>query len=232
MNRNFLLLSGSLSVLFLASCGSTTSISNVGHNSLYRGELSETDVLGLPARGEISEADIRAALASASTGRVGLRPGESVLLIQSGALKPDPELQSAFEKRFRVTSSSGRPDGEGREEKHDRPDTKRIRLAAARAGATKIVCVWGLLESAEDSSGLGVVTWVPLVGNFIPDKRTVTRLTLRGLVMDTASGRWNSSATEPVIADRLTARVTEDRQMSKSIAAMKAEACEQLAARL
>lgn len=219
-----------MSILFLASCGSTTSISNVGHNSLYRGELSETDVLGLPARGEITEAEIRSALAGASSGRVGLRSGESVLLVQSGALKPDPEMQSAFERRFRVTACSGVPEGGGA--KQERPDPKRIRRAAARAGATKIVCVWGLLESAEDSTGLDVVTWVPLVGSFIPDKRTVTRLTLRGLVMDTASGRWSSATTDPVIADRVTAQVSQDYQTSKSIAAMKAKAYDQLAARL
>src|SRR5690348_4826402 len=53
----------------------------------YRGELSEFDVLGIP-RGEFtSEADIQRALAASKP--VHVRPGSSVLLIQSGALFPD-----------------------------------------------------------------------------------------------------------------------------------------------
>ena len=230
MKRLLLLLPGSLSILFLVSCGTTTSISNVGRNALYRGELAETDVLGLPMRGQISEADIRAALAGASSGRVGLRSGESILLIQSGALKPDPEMQSAFDSRYRVVTCSGLPDGGG--DKSTPPDPKRIRLAAARAGATKIVCVWGLVETADASSGLDIATWVPVVGDFIPGKRSVSRLTLRGLVMDTASGRWSSTTTEPVTSDWLTARVSEDLQTTRRILAMKKSAYEQLAARL
>src|ERR1035437_7071140 len=53
----------------------------------YRGELSEFDVLGI-SRGEItSDSEIRRTLETAKP--VKLRPGSSILLIQSGALFPD-----------------------------------------------------------------------------------------------------------------------------------------------
>src|SRR5258707_253791 len=53
----------------------------------YKGELSEYDVLGLTRAVVTSEAEIRRALDHAK--HVRLRPGSSILLIQSGAIFPD-----------------------------------------------------------------------------------------------------------------------------------------------
>src|SRR5258708_33159398 len=73
----------------------------------YRGELSEYDVLGIP-RGEVtSEADIQRAIESAKP--VKLRPGSSILLIQSGALFPDGPMVTELNKHFRVVPFSGVP---------------------------------------------------------------------------------------------------------------------------
>ena len=63
----------------------------------YHGELSEADVLGI-SRGEItSDAEIRRTREAAKP--VKLRPGSSILLIQSGALFPDELRQNTAPHR-------------------------------------------------------------------------------------------------------------------------------------
>jgi hypothetical protein len=208
--------------LALSSCA-TTSISNTGRNSLYSGELAETDLLGIPTGKNVSDATIQATLARASRTPMRLRGGDHVMLIQSGALQPDPALTQAFSSRVRVSAFSGLPAAE------KKPSPSALRLAAAQAGANKIVCVWGLLESAEHSTGMGAVTWLPVVGDFIPGRRTLSRITLKGMIMDTASGAWHSHSTTPVNASRLTAAIIEDTQSARQTDQMKADAYEQLA---
>src|SRR5204863_842906 len=83
--------------LLLAGCAKTRSISDSGYRpdtyghhgripspAGYRGELSEFDVLGINRDAAVSEEEIRQALDGAQ--RVRLKRGDSVLLIQSGAL--------------------------------------------------------------------------------------------------------------------------------------------------
>lgn len=214
------------SATLVLTCCATTSISNIGNNPLYRGELAETDLLGIPTGKNVSDATIQATLARASRTPMRLRGGDHVLLIQSGALQPDPALTQAFSSRVRVSAFSGLPPSE------NKLSPSALRLAAAQAGANKIVCVWGLLESAEHSTGMGAVTWLPVVGDLIPGRRTLSRITLKGMVMDTASGTWHSHSTTPVNASRLTAAITEDTQSARQHEQMKADAYEQLARKM
>lgn len=226
------LLSSVAAVVILSAC-ETTSISNVGRNPFYRGEIAEADLLGIPAGGSVTDAAIRATLMGASRSTVRLRKGEHILLIQSGSIQPDGALSQAFEHNVTVSPYSGLPQaGEHKTHPAERPDPRVLRMAAARAGASKIVCVWGILESAHDSTGFDSITWLPVVGEFIPGKRTVTRLTLKAMVMDTATGSWRSYSTEPIADKRVTAAVTEDTQSSRQIDRMKREAYAQLAQRM
>lgn len=216
-------------LLLLAAC-ETTSISNTGRNPLYRGELAETDLLGIPAGQAVTDATIQAALARSSRSSARVRRGDHVLLIQSGALQPDTMLTRAFASRVHVSPFSGLPPADSAGAR--KLDTSSLRLAAARAGANKIVCVWGLVESAHHSTGLDAVTWLPVVGDFIPGRRTLSRITLKGMVMDTATGTWQSHSTEPVGATRVTAALTQDTQSARQTDEMKSQAYEQLARKM
>ena len=89
-------------VFLLMGC-ETRSISDSGYrgrfawgsgNRYYQGELNEMDVIGAPAGQKIGEADITKALAAA--GSVRVRPGESLLVVQSGAIAPDGAMLDAL----------------------------------------------------------------------------------------------------------------------------------------
>ena len=162
----------------------------------YRGELSEFDVLGIP-RGEFtSEADIRRALEVSRP--VRLRPGSSILLIQSGALFPDGPMVTQMSKHFRVVPFSGMPSvrktasGALLTESSDPENySKSLRLTAARGGADFIVCYWGMLESESDRLPTKTVSWVPVVNWFMPDEKQRMRIQLKVALVDIRSGNWS-----------------------------------------
>jgi hypothetical protein len=162
----------------------------------YRGELNEFDVLGI-ARGQMtSESEIRRALDQAK--QVKLHPGNSILLIQSGAAFPDAPMMAALSKHFQVVPFSGvpsvsavesRPDyGSGNSESY----AKSLRLAAARGGNDFIVCYWGFLESANEDLVSKTVSWVPIPGLtwVLPDERQHMRIRLKLAIVDVRSGNW------------------------------------------
>lgn len=218
-------------LILLNSC-ETTSISNVGgRNPFYRGEISEMDLLDIPIGGGVTEEGIRSTLARSSHKSIRLHGGEHVLLIQSGSPQPDGSLSAAFAKHVSISPFSGLPAAESstRTTTSARLTPAELRMAAARAGASKIVCVWGLVESAHAPTGLESVSWVPVVGLFIPDKRTVSRLTLKGMVMDTATGAWHSYTTTPVACKRTTAGINEEYASISQTDQMKTEAYSKLA---
>ncbi len=80
--------------------------------------------------------------------------------------------------------------------------------------------------------GLDAVTWVPVVGEFIPGCRTVTRISLKGIVMDTASGAWQSFASQPFVSTRMTAAITRELSTAKNIESLKRQAYEDLVGRM
>ncbi len=153
----------------------------------YRGELSEFDVLGITRDEQASEADIRHALDSAR--RVRLAPGSSILLIQSGALFPDTVMVSELSKHFRVVPFSGVPSsnsGVTDPESYSRS----LRLAAARGGNDKILCYWGMLESASERLPTKTVSWVPIVNWVLPDESQRMRIQLKLALLDVRTGDW------------------------------------------
>ena len=162
----------------------------------YRGELSESDVLGIPHGEFTSEADIQRALAAARP--VRLHPGCSILLIQSGALFPDGPMVTELSKYFRVVPFSGVPEvrrtGSGalQTESPD-PDSyaKSLRLTAARGSTDFILCYWGKLESESDRLPTKTVSWVPIVNWFVPDEKQHMRIQLKVALVDVRSGNWS-----------------------------------------
>lgn len=182
-------------VVFLTGCA-TRSISNSGYNGdggyyyggrsghpFYRGELSEFDLLGVDAGGSVTEEQISKALDS--TGRVSLRKGASVLLIQSGAMQPDKPMADALEKHFVVVPFSGQPGAT-----NAAGYSRALRLAAAQAGCETIICYWGTLESASKGNEAKTVSWVPVAGWVLPDESQQMRIRLKVALVDVRSGRW------------------------------------------
>lgn len=157
-----------------------------GDNPLYKGELSEFDVLGIDPGKEITEQDIATA-ASDKKGRLSLREGEPLLLIQSGAMIPEQEMTSRLEKYFPVSVYTGVPE---QGNKAEGSYAKALRFAAAKAGIDKILVYWGMLETETRDLATKNVSWVPIVGWVIPDETQIIRIRLKVALVDVKSGQW------------------------------------------
>ncbi|MFH1027827.1 MAG: aminopeptidase [Pseudomonadota bacterium] len=157
-----------------------------GDNPLYKGELSEFDVLGIEPELEITEQDIAAA-ASGKKERLSLQEGEPLMLIQSGAMLPEQEMTSRMEKYFPVTVFTGVP---AQGNKAGASYAKALRLAAAKAGIDKILVYWGMLETETKDLATKNVSWVPIVGWVIPDQTQVIHIRLKIALVDVKSGQW------------------------------------------
>jgi hypothetical protein len=195
--RKFTLLALLISIV-LSGCTTPRSVSNSGYypgdnngrggdNPLYKGELSEIDVLGIDPGKEITEQDITSA-ASGKKEQLSLRKGESLLLIQSGAMIPEQEMTENMGKYFSVSVFTGVPD-QGK--KADTGYAKALRLAAAKAGIDKILVYWGMLETETNDLATKNVSWVPIVGWAIPDQAQIIRIRLKVALVDVKSGQWD-----------------------------------------
>jgi hypothetical protein len=181
-----------------------SSYSYSGNRSLYRGELSEFDVLGVATDNAISEADIANALADSSRPR--LTRDSKVLLIQSGADLPDDAMMQAMSERYRVTAFSGRP--ATKPETNSPSFARALRLTAARGGYNKIICYWGVLESAEKNQVTKLVSWIPIAGYVVPDKEQLMRIRLKAVIVDVATGRWSFVSPPPASSSDFASRMT------------------------
>jgi len=149
---------------------------------MYRGELSEFDILGAAPAQEATQANIAKALESATAPKI--KRGEKLLLIQSGAMVPDNEMMDAAGRYFSVAPFSGVPPSE----KSGMAES--LRLRAAQGGYRFILCYWGVLESAQEDKEGKVVSWVPIAGSFVPDQREQMRIRLKGILVDVETGNW------------------------------------------
>ena len=175
-------------------------------------------MIGVAADTSVTEADIQ----SAVNGPQGtkLSRASKVLLIQSGAAFPDAPMLEAMKARFTVSSISGRP-----EAKSDpgRALSKTLRLVVARSGYDKIVCYWGVLESARENKFTSVISWVPIVSHVIPDEREHMRLRLKAAIVDVASGRWTFVNPPSAAASELSTRITRKETDQGLVETSKAE---------
>lgn len=209
----------------LAGCTSTRSISNADYeddtgyyyarrnsNPFYRGELSEFDLLGIESGSAISDEQIGKALDG--PGRVSLRKGSSVLLIQSGAMQPDKPMADALEKHFVIVPFTGHPGAT-----NAAGYARALRLAAAQAGCETIVCYWGTLESASKGNEAKTVSWVPVAGWVLPDESQQMRIHLKVALVDVRSGRWAMSSSQAfedrTYSTRLNREASDQKQVEK-----------------
>lgn len=173
----------------------------------YRGELSEFDVLGITRNETASDTDIEKALAAAK--QIRLKPGASVMLVQSGAIFPDAPMVNELSKHFRVVPFTGVPPvsrrgTEGQFERYDAGDfSKSLRLAAARGGCETILCYWGILESESAKLATKTVSWVPVASWFIPDENQHMRIRLKLAIVDVRTGDWTVLSPDAIEASKL-----------------------------
>jgi hypothetical protein len=76
--------------------------------------------------------------------------------------------------------------------------SRTLRLAAARAGASTVMCYWGILESGNESLPTKTVSWLPIVNWVLPDERQHMRIRLKMAMVDVATGSWSVFSAEPL----------------------------------
>jgi uncharacterized lipoprotein NlpE involved in copper resistance len=217
-------------VLILSGCA-TRSISNSGYsqggyygrsgdNPLYKGELSEFDVLGIDAGNDISEQDITTA-AAAKKERITLRKGDSIMIIQSGAMIPDEDMTTNMEKYFSVTVFTGVPEAG---KKTNTSYAKALRFAAAKAGIEKIFVYWGVLESGTRNLATRTVSWVPIVGWALPDQAQEIRIRLKVALVDVKTGQWEMFSPKVFEDTAASAILNRERSDQEQVALLKAKA--------
>jgi len=222
-----------LLLLSLAACG-MRSISDSGYrsgywgrgsddNRLYRGELSEFDVLGIERNQTIAEKEVQASLGAHE--RPVIARGASVMLIQSGAMFPDEPMVRALEARYDIGQFSGIPE-EQSQSASTAPAASAsyamaLRLAAARGGYGDIIAYWGVLETTQEALGTKVVSWVPLVGNLVPDETQRMRIRLKFAVIDVKTGQWDLYVPEPIEDAAISAGIIRSSSDQAQVALLK-----------
>lgn len=222
-------------IAWLAGC-TTRSISNSGYrggsyygHSMYRGELSDFDVLGVDRDQTITESDIAQALDT--TARVKLRRGDSVVLIQSGAMFPDAPMVEELGRFLSVVPFTGvptdaRPSGGSANEPTRASYSKSLRLAAARGGCQGIICYWGVLESAREEVVGKALSWVPIVGSGVPDERQHLRIRLKLAILDVRTGNWSIFTPEPFDQKAISAKFDRQSSDQRQVETLKRQAYE------
>jgi len=238
-----------VALAFTLTACNTRSISDSGFEGAdypslgYRGELTEFEVLGIETRADISEADIAAELKLLQ--KAQLQRTSKILLIQSGADFPDAPMQEALSRHFDVMAFSGKPasDRIPRSRWQTPPPatqtgvaaapqlsySKSLRLVAARGGYDKIICYWGILESARINHVTKLISWVPIVGYTLPDEREDMRIRLKAVIIDVATGRWTAVLPKPVAQSGLSTILSRKDKDQALVALLKDRAYRDLA---
>jgi hypothetical protein len=99
-----------------------------------------------------------------------------------------------------------------------------LRLAAARAGASAIVCYWGILESGTEELATKTVSWIPVMNWFIYDERQHMRIRLKVAVVDVPSGNWSVLSTQPLEDKRLSVRPRREVKDQQQVESLKQQA--------
>jgi len=221
-----------LALLFAAGCA-TRSISNsdspnnyYGRDSLYQGELSEFNVLGIDPSEPITEERITQEFASSH--RIEIKPGSSLLLIQSGAPFPDEPMQRELAKHFQVGPFSGVLNEQSSKSNY----AKALRLTAAQGGYDYIACYWGVLETAQKTLATKTVSWVPVVGRVLPDETQQMRIRLKLAIVDARTGKWLMLTPEPIVDTTASARINRDTSDQSQVAQLKEKGYTALAEQL
>ena len=219
-----------VSIMFLYGC-SVRSISDSGprdssyygqrnSNPLYRGELSEFDVLGIDPEREYTEEQINEELIKDAE-RISMRKGDSILVIQSGAMIPDQDMIENMEHYFSVSVFTGIPESD---KKSNASYSSSLRYSAAKAGITKIFVYWGVLEAGSRNLATKTVSWVPIIGWGVPDENQEIRIRLKIALLDVGTGKWEIF-TPPIFKDTAySARANRSASDQEQVSLLKAQA--------
>lgn len=221
-----------LAVLALQGCG-VRSISDSGYqaesgrlrqsgHSLYKGELTEFEVLGINPTASVSQEEIQHTLENRQ--QFSLPEGSSLMLIQSGAIMPDDSMIRALEAHYRVVAFSGIPAGPG-----DASHAAALRLVAAKGNCSKILVYWGILETAQKDMSTKAISWVPIVGGIIPDESQEMRIRLKMALIDVATGQWDVFSPKPIQDTSASARYTRASSDQQQVVVLKGQAYVELA---
>ena len=218
-------------MVFILSGCAVRSISDSGYreggyyghrndNPFYKGELSEFDVLGIDSGTEISEQDITTTAATKKE-RMTLRKGDSLMVIQSGAMLPDENMITNIEKYFSVTVFTGVPEAD---KKANTSYAKALRFAAAKAGIEKIFVYWGVLESGTRNLATKTISWVPIVGRAIPDQTQEIRIRLKVALIEVKTGQWEMFSPKVFEDTALSASLSRAQSDQEQVGLLKAKA--------
>lgn len=216
-------------LLALTAC-ETRSISNSGYpgtydtNQLYRGELSEFEVLGFGRNQTITDEIIQQAFVTKKP--FAVRERSPVMLIQSGAMFPDDQMMMPMATRYDIGGFSGIPDRyiSGDSDTPASPYSMALRLVAARGGYETIVVYWGVLETAREDLATKAVSWVPFIGGAIPDESQRMRIRLKFALIDVKSGQWQLFAPEPLFDETASGSYTREASDQGQVDLLKANA--------
>ena len=145
-------LGGAAFLLALTGCeeGSISDPNLYPHAALVGGasrEIDELDLLG--SHHGTSEDDIQGALRQGSSAGTHARPGDALLVVQSGATAPDSIMVAALEKTYRVFPFSGVATGDRH---RDGSLGCALRLAAAKSGCRTVLCYRAIRASGRSTT--------------------------------------------------------------------------------
>ena len=192
------------------------------NNPLYKGELTEFEVLGVNPQTAVTQEEINRSLLDRQ--KFTLSKGASIMLIQSGALMPDDQMIRALEPHHRIAAFSGIP-----ADQSNGNTATALRLAAAKGGCEKIMVYWGILETAQKDLSAKTISWVPIVGGIIPDESQEMRIRLKVALVDVKSGQWETFSPKPIQETSASARYTRASSDQRQVAILKAYAYAELA---
>lgn len=99
-----------------------------------------------------------------------------------------------------------------------------LRLAAARAGASAIVCYWGILESGSEQLATKTISWLPVMNWFVYDERQHTRIRLKVAVIDVPTGNWSVFSAQPLEDNRFSVRPRREIKDQQQVESLKQKA--------
>lgn len=102
--------------------------------------------------------------------------------------------------------------------------SRMLRLAAARAGASTVICYWGILESGNEEVATRTVSWIPVMNWFVPDERQHMRIRLKVSAIDVASGNWSVFSAQPLEDKKWSVRPRREVADQKLVESLKQKA--------
>lgn len=195
-----------LVVIFLSGCARIPlETKNPGYISSQKNsfsQLNNQDIFDDELEQEITEDDIQQAVETASEGFF-LPLSSRIILVQSGEVVPDMEMQNEMRKYYQISIYSGIPKTKSphaiikNKEKDDAPTIthnnymRTLRLVAAKGQQRTVIVYWGTLQMGVIDEKSRRLVWRPYQSGKIPDRTTSMRYLLRFTLVDVATGHWS-----------------------------------------